>query len=120
MVQSTISCNHSDCRHMGDTTETIKLLEQLPDRTIIHSTLRGALAMTTCKCSHIESPLVMTRDLFQDTIRINKQNTIAQIITIIENLKFSERTADYDAGYDDALDQAIRSITKLTAEEATA
>lgn len=57
----------------------------------------------------------------QDTIRQNRQleksENIAQVITIIQDLRFQERTADYDVGYDDALDQAIRSITKLTKEE---
>jgi hypothetical protein len=83
--------------------------------------LRGTLAMTTCGCEHVSEPLVMSRQLLQDTIRQNrhleKSLNIAQVITIIQDLKFQERTTDYDAGYDDALDQAIRSITKLTQEE---
>ena len=77
--------------------------------------------MTTCRCEHVSEPLVMSRQLLQDTIRQNRQleksENIAQVITIIQDLRFQERTADYDAGYDDALDQAIRSITKLTKEE---
>ena len=77
--------------------------------------------MTTCRCEHVSEPLVMSRQLLQDTIRQNRQleksENIAQVITIIQDLRFQERTVDYDVGYDDALDQAIRSITKLTKEE---
>lgn len=83
--------------------------------------LRGTLAMTTCRCEHVSEPLVMSRQLLQDTIRQNRQleksQNIAEVISIIQDLRFQDREEDYDAGYDDALDQAIRSITKLTKEE---
>lgn len=77
--------------------------------------------MTTCRCEHVSEPLVMSRQLLQDTIKQNRQleksQNIAEVISIIQDLRFQDREEDYDAGYDDALEQAIRSITKLTKEE---
>ena len=80
--------------------------------------------MTTCRCEHVSEPLVMSRALLTDTIKQNRYleraEIVAKINTIIEDLRSEDRVADYDIGYDDALEQAIRSISKLTAEETLA
>ena len=122
-----IPAEHSTCtrhtlwHHLGDYLRIQIMLAEHRQRNHQPTELRGTLAMTTCRCEHVSEPLVMSRQLLQDTIRQNRQleksENIAQVITIIQDLRFQERTADYDAGYDDALDQAIRSITKLTKEE---
>jgi hypothetical protein len=83
--------------------------------------MRGTLAMTTCRCEHVSEPLVMSRALLTDTIKQNRYleraEIVAKINSIIEDLRTGDREDDYDAGYEDALQQAIRSISKLTAEE---
>jgi hypothetical protein len=85
--------------------------------------LRGTLQMTTCRCEHVSEPLVMSRALLTDTIKQNRYleraEIVAKINTIITDLK-SENVGNWDDGYNSALDQAIRSISKLTAEETLA
>jgi hypothetical protein len=80
--------------------------------------------MTTCRCEHVSEPLVMSRALLTDTIKQNRHleraEVVAKINSIIEDLRTGDRQDDYDAGYEDALQQAIRSISKLTAEETLA
>jgi hypothetical protein len=86
--------------------------------------LRGTLQMTTCRCEHVSEPLVMSRALLTDTIKQNRHleraEIVAKINSIIEDLRTGDRQDDYDAGYEDALQQAIRSISKLTKEETLA
>ena len=80
--------------------------------------------MTTCRCEHVSEPLVISRALLTDTIKQNRYleraEIVAKINTIITDLRTGDRADDYDTGYDDALDQAIRSINTLTAEETLA
>jgi len=80
--------------------------------------------MTTCRCEHVSEPLVMSRALLTDTIKQNRYleraEIVAKINSIIEDLKQDEHVDEYEHGYNSALDQAIRSISKLTAEETLA
>jgi len=80
--------------------------------------------MTTCRCEHVSEPLVMSRALLTDTIKQNRYleraEIVAKINTIITDLKSGDIESEFDAGWEDALDQAIRSISKLTAEETLA
>jgi hypothetical protein len=77
--------------------------------------------MTTCRCEHVSEPLVISRQLLTDTVKQNRQiarvAVITEVNTIIQDLRTGDRQDDYDAGYDDALDQIIRSINKLVSEE---
>jgi len=66
----------------------------------------------------------MSRALLTDTIKQNRYleraEIVAKINSIITDLKSGEIESEFDAGWEDALDQAIRSISKLTAEETLA
>lgn len=42
--------------------------------------------MTKCLCERIEDPLVMTRDLFADTIRHNRANEKDQVLDLVLDL----------------------------------
>jgi hypothetical protein len=59
----------------------------------------------------------MTRQLLADLVRQNRVNAkaeyLGEIVTALNDLRPTEREDDYDAGYMDALDQAIKTITKL-------
>lgn len=119
------SCNrHSYWDHLGSYYIAEILLAGQRNRNHQPRELRGTLVMTTCRCEHVSEPLVMSRALLTDTIKQNRYleraEIVAKITTIIQDLRSEDRVADYDVGYDDALDQAIRSISKLTAEETLA
>lgn len=73
--------------------------------------------MTKCMCERIEQPLVMTRQLLADLVRQNRINAkaelVGEIVTALNDLRPTDREEDYDAGYMDALDQVVKTITKL-------
>jgi hypothetical protein len=121
-IQHGASPNHPSKRYLGTLATVQQLLEQQPQRNHQHSEMRGTLVMTTCRCEHVSEPLVMSRQLLTDTVKQNRQLERAAVITevnnIIQDLRTGDRQDDYDAGYDDALDQIIRSINKLVSEEA--
>jgi hypothetical protein len=128
MVHIPAEHSSSDCHdywdHLGSYYIAEILLAGQRNRNHQPRELRGTLQMTTCRCQHVSEPLVMSRALLTDTIKQNRYleraEVVAKINSIIEDLRTGDRQDDYDAGYDDALDQAIRSISKLTAEETLA
>jgi len=119
------SCNrHNYWDHLGSYYIAEILLAGQRNRNHQPRELRGTLQMTKCRCEHVSEPLVMSRALLTDTIKQNRYleraEVVAKINSIIEDLRTGDRQDDYDAGYEDALQQAIRSISKLTAEETLA
>ena len=94
-----------------------EVLEQYSNRNPEPNQLRRALVMTKCMCERIEQPLVMTRQLLADLVRQNRVNAkaeyLGEIVTALNDLRPTDREEDYDAGYMDALDQTIKTITKL-------
>jgi hypothetical protein len=107
--------------YLGTLTAVQQLLERHSNRNTKPNPMRRTLAMTTCRCEHVSEPLVISRQLLTDTIKQNRQLEKAEVITevntIIQDLRTGDRSDDYDAGYDDALDQIIRSINKLLSQE---
>lgn len=120
-VQYDVSPSNPNKRHLGTLATVQQLLEQQPQRNHQHPEMRGTLIMTTCRCEHVSEPLVISRQLLTDTVKQNRQiarvAVITEVNTIIQDLRTGDRQDDYDAGYDDALDQIIRSINKLVSEE---
>ena len=105
-------------RHYLDTLDGAEeVLEQYRNRSPEYNQLRRALAMTKCMCERINEPLVMTRQLLADLVRQNRVNAkaeyLGEIVTALNDLRPTDREDDYDAGYMDALDQAVKTITKL-------
>lgn len=94
-----------------------EVLERYSNRNPEPNQLRRTLAMTKCMCERINEPLVMTRELLADLVRHNRINAkaeyLGEIVTALNDLRPTDREDDYDAGYWDALDQAIKTITKL-------
>ena len=118
-----ISNEHSSSRrypnrHYLDSINGAKeVLEQYRNRSPEYNQLRRALVMTKCMCERIEEPLVMTRQLLADLVRQNRVNAkaeyLGEIVTALNDLRPTDREEDYDAGYMDALDQVVKTITKL-------
>jgi hypothetical protein len=123
-AQHSLSDCHDYWDHLGSYYIAEILLAGQRNRNHQPRELRGTLAMTTCRCEHVSEPLVMSRALLTDTIKQNRYleraEIVAKINSIIEDLRTGDRQDDYDAGYEDALQQAIRSISKLTTEETLA
>ena len=94
-----------------------EVLERYRNRNPEPNQLRRTLAMTKCMCERIDQPLVMTRQLLADLVRQNRINAkaeyLGEIVTALNDLRPTDREDDYDAGYMDALDQTIKTITKL-------
>jgi hypothetical protein len=94
-----------------------EVLERYSNRNPEPNQLRRALAMTKCMCERIEEPLVMTRQLLADLVRQNRINAkaelVGEVITALNDLKPEGIVDDYDSGYNAAIEQAVKTITKL-------
>ena len=115
--QHSPSYRYSNRHYLDATDRAEEVLEQYRNRSPKPNQLRRTLAMTKCMCERIEEPLVMTRQLLSDLVRQNRVNAkaeyLGEIVTALNDLRPTDREEDYDAGYMDALDQAVKTITKL-------
>jgi len=115
--QHRVSARYPNRDYLDTIGRAEEVLEQYRNRNPKPNQLRRALAMTKCMCERIEEPLVMTRQLLADLVRQNRVNAkaeyLGEIVTALNDLRPTDREEDYDAGYMDALDQAIKTITKL-------
>lgn len=104
--QPGISCNHHHWYHL-DSIDTAKtLLEQYSIRGPKHNQMRGTLQMTKCLCSQMTDPLVMTRELFADTVRFNRNNqrleSLDEVIDLLNKhrqLWFTQSLSAVSVGY---------------------
>lgn len=73
--------------YLGSITAIQTLLEQHSIRGTKPNQLRGTLQMTKCLCENMTDPLVMTRELFADTVRFNRNNqrfeTLDEVIDLM-------------------------------------
>jgi len=73
-IQHCSRCNHPHSSNLGSNTTIQTMLEHYSIRGTKPNQLRGTLQMTKCLCSQMTDPLVMTRELFADTVRFNRNN----------------------------------------------
>jgi len=90
--------------------ESIQQTEQVLERYNLRGTkpnqLRGTLQMTKCLCENMTDPLVMTRELFADTVRFNRNNqrfeTLDEVIDLLNKhrqLWFTQSLSAVSVGY---------------------
>ncbi len=115
--QHSVSYRYPNRDYLDTIGRAEEVLEQYRNRSPEYNQLRRALAMTKCMCERIEEPLVMTRQLLADLVRQNRVNAKAElqgeIVTALNDLKPEGIVDDYDSGYNAAIEQAVKTITKL-------
>ena len=97
---------YPDRHYLGSITAIQTMLEQHSIRGTKPNQLRGTLQMTKCLCENMTDPLVMTRELFADTVRFNRNNqrfeTLDEVIDLLNkhrDLWFTQSLSAITQGY---------------------
>jgi hypothetical protein len=77
---------YPDRHYLGSIPAIQTMLEQYSIRGTKPNQLLGTLQMTKCLCENMTDPLVMTRELFADTVRFNRNNQRFETLDEVINL----------------------------------